>query len=167
MIGIIDVYYLEDWANAALIGFDNWEQETILLEKIQKDAISDAYVPGQFYKKELPAILKLLEGVPLSLFEIIVVDGYVFLDDNKQPGMGHYLWQALDMQIPIIGVAKNKFKLIDQLAIPIFRGESKKPLYVTSVGIDQNVAANFIQEMKGNYRIPELLKAVDQLSRKI
>lgn len=40
------------------------------------------------------------------------------------------------MQVPVVGVANNKFQETD-IAEEVFRGRSKKPLYVTSVDISQ------------------------------
>ena len=47
----------------------------------------------------------------------------------------------------------------------IERGESKNPLFITAEGIEVNEEAELIQNMHGVFRIPTLLKAVDQLSR--
>ena len=47
----------------------------------------------------------------------------------------------------------------------VVRGESKKPLLVTSTG-DLDEAARAIATMAGPYRVPHLLKRVDQLVRK-
>lgn len=167
MIGIIDVYYKNNWANAALIGFDNWENEQVLLRKNKLTPIQNNYIPGEFYKKELPPIISLLDDFELSIFDLFIIDGYVYLDDQMKAGMGHYLWNALDNHFPIIGVAKNKFETIEKLSKPIFRGKSQKPLFVTSADIELQLAATLIKEMGGPYRIPNLLKEVDQLSRVI
>jgi len=47
----------------------------------------------------------------------------------------------------------------------IFRGKSTNPLYITSEGIELEIAADLILNMHGIYRIPTLLKKVDQLCR--
>ncbi len=47
----------------------------------------------------------------------------------------------------------------------MFRGQSKKLLYVTSVGISQVQAASNIAIMAGEFRIPDLLKIADQKAR--
>ena len=57
------------------------------------------------------------------------------------------------------------FKDIDETRIEVLRGESKKPLYITAKGIDLHKAAEFIQKMHGDFRIPTLLKLVDSLGR--
>ncbi len=52
------------------------------------------------------------------------------------------------------------------LAIPILRGLSKRPLYVTAAGMDAEVAAKCIVTMHGADRIPTMMKRVDFLSRR-
>ena len=75
-----------------------------------------------------------------------------------------YLWQSLTTKIPVIGVAKNYFKDTPK-ACEILRGQSLKPLYITTIGIDLEQAKQYILEMSGQHRIPTLLKLVDQKSR--
>jgi deoxyribonuclease V len=86
------------------------------------------------------------------------------LDDVETPGLGAHLYNRLDNRIPVIGVAKNRYKTSDS-AIEILRGKSKKPLYITAVGVDLISASKYIQCMHGDNRIPTLLKKVDQISR--
>lgn len=63
----------------------------------------------------------------------------------------------------MLGVAKTWFN--DTHATPIFRGASSKPLFVTSAGMEPTEACAAIQSMAGPYRIPTLLKLVDQIAR--
>ena len=161
MILATDVYYYPSHAKATSLAFNNWEEEKIVEEK--DCTISDVaeYSPGSFFKRELPCLLKVIALSNTSQIEAIIIDGYVFLDDNDKKGLGGYLYQALDQQIPIIGVAKRKFHSIDQNAIAITRGKSLNPLFITSVGIDLEESAKHILNMKGDFRIPQLLKKVD------
>ena len=166
MIVAIDVYYREDEANAAAICFKDWESEEIIATEscIVKNLFP--YVSGQFYKRELPCILYVLELCRQEVIEAIIIDGYVVLDNEGKLGLGGYLYQTLEERIPIIGVAKRAFiKNIDQL-IKLERGKSRNPLFITSLGMDLQEAATKIENMKGEYRIPTLLKLVDQESRK-
>ncbi len=94
-----------------------------------------------------------------------MIDGFVFLDGHSTPGLGKYLYDALEHKTSVIGVAKNPFMDIEK-KYRVFRGNSRKPLYVTSIGIDLAAAQQHIKNMHGWYRIPTLLKEVDQLSRK-
>jgi deoxyribonuclease V len=61
---------------------------------------------------------------------------------------------------------KRRFKDTETTA-EVFRGESKNPLYVTTAGIDDEIAREFIQTMHGKHRIPTLLKRVDSECRAI
>ena len=47
----------------------------------------------------------------------------------------------------------------------VYRGKSKKPLFITSVGIELEQAKQHIQSMAGKDRFPLLLKQADILSR--
>jgi deoxyribonuclease V len=49
--------------------------------------------------------------------------------------------------------------------MPVQRGHSRRPLYVSAAGIDAETAARYIQDMHGTYRLPTLLRRVDQLCR--
>jgi deoxyribonuclease V len=64
-------------------------------------------------------------------------------------------------------VAKTRFQslTIPSLVAEVLRGESHNPLFVTAIGLDLATVAEKIQKMSGPYRIPELLKKVDELSR--
>jgi len=163
MILAIDVHYHADSASAAGISFESWTDgmPTNAFTASIRD-IAD-YEPGQFYKRELPCMLALLNVVDIPI-DLLVIDGYVYLSDNQQPGLGHYLYSALEEQIPVIGVAKNAFRQMTTCGMA-YRGKSSKPLYVTSVGIELAVATDLIQQMHGPYRIPTLLKMADTLAR--
>jgi deoxyribonuclease V len=65
-------------------------------------------------------------------------------------------------KIPVVGVAKTKFH--GAVPVEVLRG-SGSPLFVTAVGLTLPEAANCIRDMHGPYRIPTLLRRVDQLAR--
>jgi deoxyribonuclease V len=163
MIFAVDVHYYTDKALVAGILFADW-QDTKPIRQITTEIVSGAeYEPGQFYKRELPCILEILAQIE-SLPEIVVVDGYVDLGSAQKPGLGKYLYEALDRQSIIIGVAKNRFE-DTPVEAEICRIGSQRPLYVTAIGISQAEAKNAIARMSGRYRIPDLLKLVDKLSK--
>lgn len=161
----IDVNYTKTQATAAGISFDSWQAETPLNQYITQVKNIASYEPGKFYKRELSCILRLIQEHNLHP-ECIVIDGFVFLDGHTIPGLGKYLYDALQEKTIVIGVAKNPFRDIDE-KYSIYRGNSRKPLYVTSIGIDLAAAQQHIKNMHGSYRIPILLKKVDQLSKGI
>ncbi|TCI90024.1 endonuclease V [Tenacibaculum sp. M341] len=165
MILAFDTYYFEDKARTIALQFENWndEQESLIFDETLS-GISE-YVSGEFYKRELPCILSLLKQIDLTNCEAIIIDGFVVLDDIGKLGLGGYLHEALEENIPIIGVAKNNFSQIETLKKAVLRGESKKPLYITAKGVDLTVAADKIKNMNGEYRIPNILKRVDAIGR--
>lgn len=165
MLLAFDTYYFDNKAKTVCLAFDRWtasDNFTVYTE-IRED-IED-YKPGEFYKRELPCIISLLEKIPYRQAEAIVVDGFVVLDDNNKPGLGAHLNVYLQGTIPIIGVAKNNFATIEKNKRVLLRGESEKPLYITSVGIDVDKAAALIRSMSGDFRIPTLLKHLDMLTK--
>lgn len=169
----IDVDYREDHAIASGVLFQNWQSSECAVINVRVDEVAP-YEPGQFWKRELPCIHKLLNmlevvapGVALSC---IVIDGYVFLDDANVPkwGLGGYLNNSLGGAIPIIGVAKTHFHGIPE-STRVFRSTSLTPLYVTATGLNLNVAREQakknIESMHGDFRLPSMLKFVDQCCR--
>jgi len=165
MILAFDTYYFENKAKTVCLAFDNWNESekfsifTEILEDIKE------YVPGEFYKREMPCILSLFRNLNIPDIETIIVDGFVFLDDHNKLGLGGHLYEALDCRIPVIGVAKSNFATITHNKKALCRGESKNPLYITSIGIDPDIATENIRNMSGNYRMPTLLKELDRLTK--
>lgn len=166
---VFDTFYFDgDKANTICLAFKNWHSDVADFEFSEiKSGISE-YIPGEFYKRELPCILSLLDKIKTEINGIscIIIDGFVFLDDNYKPGLGKHLFESLDGKIPVIGVAKTNFATVEKLKMELNRGESKTLLYISSVGMEMEDALNLIKNMHGNYRIPTLLKKVDTLTRK-
>lgn len=162
MILAVDVHYYNDTATAAGVLFDTWEDS--VPEKVFTSKILEikAYQSGSFYKRELPCILQLVSEHSIET-SCIIIDGYVHLNDNK-PGLGTYLFNALQGNISVIGVAKNSYSGVSN-DLAIYRGKSKKPLFVTSEGINLINAKELVLSMHGQNRIPTLLKLADQLCR--
>lgn len=161
MIAAIDVDYSDSaGARTAAVIFADFEDSKPYAEyRIDLRHIAP-YVPGEFYRRELPCILELLSQIKEKI-DTVIIDGYVSL--GERPGLGMHLSQAMNHSVTVIGVAKSKFEGSDPKEV--IRGNSKNPLYVTSYGIDSDVAAQKIQSMHGPYRIPTLLKRVDRLSK--
>lgn len=159
-----DVDYRPDdsaWAAAAF--FAAWTDEKAALEQVKHIAQVAPYQAGQFYQRELPCLLALLEGHEPQL-AAVVIDGYVTLDTAGRSGLGQHLFAALGGQIPVIGVAKTAFQGSPH-AVQVRRGSSQTPLYVTAAGMDVQDAAQHLQEMHGAHRLPTRLKRVDRLCR--
>ena len=162
----IDVFYKEDTAKIVAAVFDHWTDQSpgkILIK--YKSPVAD-YVPGEFYKRELPCLTAIIEDLELSKIEVIIVDGYVYLDDNCKPGLGTYLYRFLKEKVPVIGVAKTSYFQNAKLVKEVLRGESKQPLYITAIGIDLDQAALNIRSMHGGFRMPHILKLIDSETKK-
>ncbi len=125
MIAALDVRYDE----AALTGqgaaviFEQWDDAVPLAEYTAAFNGVEPYVPGQFFKRELPCLITLLGKVREPLDQI-VVDGFVSLGDKH--GLGMHLWEALDRRVAVIGIAKNHFRFATP--VEVVRGSSKRPL---------------------------------------
>lgn len=164
MIYALDVQYNgNENAVVACLGFKNWEDERASYVKQHSIEKILPYVSGQFYQRELPCLLEALKE--LDDIECIVVDGYVWLDVESRKGLGLHLYDALDKKVPIIGVAKAKFGNTPKVC-ELLRGESVKPLYITTKEMELEEAKSAIASMHGKYRFPTLLKEVDSLARR-
>lgn len=188
MIACLDVGYGDDEATAACVLIDNWISGAALHECTEIiDEVQD-YVPGQFFQRELPCLLAVLEKV-CQRPDVIVVDGFVTLSSDGKRGLGAHLFDtvngeggnvfadasphqgvstdlspASERPIAVVGVAKKAFAGATH-AIEVFRGQSDRPLFVTAAGMEVHQAADCVRRMSGRHRIPTVLKRVDQLSR--
>jgi deoxyribonuclease V len=165
MIYAFDTYYYEEYANTVCLAFENWTSEKETEVFIEETDINSDYESGAFYKRELPCILSLLSKITLKPGDIIIVDGYVTLDDDGKIGLGGHLYEALNGAYAVVGIAKNGFNSVDSQRRNVLRGESKTPLFLTAKGLDVDEVQSKIEQMHGAFRIPTLLKKLDQLSR--
>lgn len=163
MILAVDVDYRGSLASVAATAFNAFADEApgavyrTFLEGVEE------YVPGRFYQRELPCILKLLEEHRLRP-ETIFVDGHVYLDGRSLPGLGYRLYEALGGRVKVIGAAKKRFKETPP-ECAVYRGGAQRPLYVSAAGLPLEEAKAAVQAMAGPYRIPFLLKEADRLCR--
>jgi deoxyribonuclease V len=93
---------------------------------------------------------------------MLIVDGYADLDPDGKPGLGAHAHE--EFGVPVIGVAKTAFRTATH-AIPVLRGTSARPLYVTAAGMSRTDAADLIHSMTGRHRMPAALRRVDTLAR--
>ena len=157
----VDVHYLDDSrARAAVVASVDRRFAVIAYTSTAAVAVTAAYVPGQFYRRELPALQAV---IPRSgRLALIVVDGYVDLDAAGRPGLGAYV--HAEFEVPVIGVAKTPFRTATHAA-HVFRGRSGRPLYVTAAGMPIADAAHLVDEMAGPFRVPDGLRLADRLAR--
>lgn len=158
----LDVDYRDCGAVTAAVMFADWTSSTALRTLTSHRAEIEPYQPGEFYKRELPCLLAALELLPHSP-TLVIIDGYVWLPQGL-PGLGARLWEALGQTIPVVGVAKNPWRDHD-IALPVLRGGSQRPLFVTAAGTDPVEAARGVESMHGSFRHPTLLKLADSLCR--
>ena len=78
MILVVDVAYKDNSAQVAGVLLESWESCTSTNQYIIHIQDTAEYESGQFYKRELPCILALLDVVKENV-EFIVIDGYVYL----------------------------------------------------------------------------------------
>ncbi len=76
-------------------------------------------------------------------------------------------WSAhahAEFGIPVIGVAKSRFRTATR-AVPVVRGSSVRPLFVTAAGMPAADAAYLVRRMAGRYRLPHALRRAGTLAR--
>ncbi|HEX9034162.1 MAG TPA: endonuclease V, partial [Streptosporangiaceae bacterium] len=174
----VDVCYPSSGgARAAMVGSPDQGFSSVVAERVVVVAEVKPYRSGEFYLRELPAIRAVLRSSgdpghdelvgPGQLGEaagiaLIVVDGYVELDPHGRPGLGAHV--RAEFGVPVIGVAKSAFATAAH-AVPVRRGASARPLFVTAAGLPALDAASIVQQMAGRFRLPDALRLVDALAR--
>ena len=157
----VDVHYLSPGgARAAAVLAADAAFSHVLAERTALVPRVPAYRPGEFYLRELPPLRAVLED--LSGLGLLVVDGYADLDPVGRPGLGAYV--HAEFGIPVIGVAKSRFRTATH-AVPVVRGSSVRPLFVTAAGMPSAEAADLVRRMAGRYRLPDALRRADTLAR--
>jgi deoxyribonuclease V len=163
MLAALDVDYRDNRAQCACICFADWhstkalETHCVGLENVAP------YQAGAFFKRELPGLLQALAEVKVPL-EAILIDAYVWLAPGHG-GLGWHLYEALADKVPVIGVAKTRFRQAEEVAIPVLRRNSQNPLWITAIGMDLEEAAMKVSSMHGSFRIPTMLKLADTRCR--
>ncbi len=162
----IDVAYKDSKAYSAAIVLYFSKGDAISISRNYGVFINGVkpYEPGSFYKRELPCILKVLEQVR-EVIGLIFIDGYTWLPDGR-PGLGAHLFNAIDARSPVIGISKSKFRIRSSprhCVGKILRGKSKRFLYVSAAGIQLDEAIKIVKTLPGPYRLPDPVRAVNQL----
>ena len=157
----VDVHYLPaGGARAAAVLAADAAFAHVLAERTAAVPPVAPYRPGEFYRRELPPIRAVLDE--LSGLGLLVVDGYADLDPAGRPGLGAHA--HAEFGIPVIGVAKSQFRTATH-AVPVLRGSSARPLFVTAAGMPTADAADLVRRMAGRYRLPDALRRADTLAR--
>lgn len=164
MFAATDVQYLPAGAaRAALVLASDAAFSSVVAEEtaLVSPAEVAPYQPGEFFRRELPPLRAVLAAA-LPDVELLIVDGYADLDPSGRPGLGAHASQ--EFGVPVIGVAKSRFATATH-AIPVTRGQSARPLFVTAAGFPLPDAAALVHAMSGRYRLPDALRRADQLAR--
>ena len=162
VIAFVDVDYRAHETVTARVMAGSWTAAEPTSEHVTCSAGAAAeYEPGQFFRRELPYVVAVIEALA-DRPDVVVVDGYAWLAEGA-PGLGAHLHEALGGSTPVVGVAKRAFASAS--AVEVFRGQSKRPLYVTAAGTSAAEAAAHVRAMHGAHRLPTLLKRVDRLCR--
>jgi len=157
----VDVHYLSTGgARAAAVLAADAAFAHVLAERSVVVPRVAPYRPGEFYLRELPPLRAVLDGV--SGLGLLMVDGYADLDPHGRPGLGARA--HAEFGIPVIGVAKSPFRTATH-AVPVVRGSSVRPLFVTAAGMPAADAAELVRRMAGRYRLPDALRRADTLAR--
>jgi deoxyribonuclease V len=147
-------------ARAAVVMASDAAFSRIVAERTVRLRQVAPYRPGRFFERELPPIRAVLAG--LRGIRLLVVDGYVDLDPSGRPGLGAHV--HTESGVPVIGVAKTAFRTATH-AVPVLRGGSARPLFVTAAGIPLPEAAGLVRGMAGRFRVPDALRRADALAR--
>jgi deoxyribonuclease V len=163
MLACVDVDYRSDRVVAACLGFEAWSDASARVEEVLVSMEPPAaYEPGAFFRRELPYVTGVLARLGEAP-ELVIVDGFVWLAEGV-PGLGAHLFAALGGRVSVVGVAKRPFRG-GSVGVPVVRGSSRTPLFVTAAGMNVDEAARRVASMHGPHRIPTLLKRVDRVSR--
>jgi deoxyribonuclease V len=164
MKAALDVFYSGGQSHAACVVFEAWF-DAAATETFRTEVFDvRPYRPGRFFERELEPLLAVLE-LSGERFGHIVIDGYVHLKEGAK-GLGAHLQSALSYPAVVIGVAKSPLAIADRF-VPVHRGRSSKPLFISATGCSVDEAASAIAAMHGPYRIPTLLRLADRIAREV
>ena len=156
-----DVAYLRcGGARAAVVVAGDAAFSAVLAERTAVVSTVAPYQPGAFFLRELPPLRAVLGG--LRGLGLLIVDGYVDLDPGGRPGLGAHV--HAEFGVPVIGVAKTAFRTASH-AVPVLRGRSARPLFVTAAAMPVTDAARLVRQMAGRFRLPDALRRADALAR--
>ncbi|WQJ53336.1 MAG: hypothetical protein [Wendovervirus sonii] len=169
---ILDICYNDESNTAHVAGvlFEQWTDKTPAMHISCDTDIQSEYISGQFYRRELPCIQALLETLDMNEIDTIIVDGFYSLGENH-PGLGQHLYE--DYLVPkgfgnieVVGISKSYMFNCENFSFIVNRPSSKHPLYVNGSNPNTDYGL-LVSSMHGRYRLPTLVKMVDQYSREI
>lgn len=150
-------------AQAAAVAFDAWDAPEASRTYLSRIAQVGKAPSGALDLRELPCVMQLLREHRLEP-ELILIDGFVHLDADETPGVGHHLFHALGGVTPVIGVSKTGRPDLPA-QFEVMREEEARPLIVTCAGVDIGAAKVRVRAMHGRKRVPTLMKLVARLAK--
>lgn len=159
----ITVHFDGTQARAAAVAFDAWDAPEATQTFVTQIAQVEKPARGEPDLRELHCVMQLLREHRLAP-ELIVIDGFVHLDADETPGLGHHLFQALGGRTPVVGVAKTGRPGLPA-QFEVMREAEARPLTVTSAGVDIGAAKVRVRSMHGRKRVPTLMKRVARLAK--
>lgn len=156
MVIALDSYYNNSVCNTSLVLFANEKSSEPIYTDTIYTPIPCEYIPGEFYRRELPGIEKIIDKFVYEHHDwwdevkFVMVDSFVTLekDGKTWDGLGAKVYDYLERYahkqrypehehhkyelVPVIGVAKTNFGDCDNSWLTEFahRGESDNALYV-------------------------------------
>ncbi len=158
-IAILDVRYdLTGNATAACVVLRSFDSSESLEERTARVRVGASHD-----ERELRPLRAVLEKVRSEL-QVVVIDGYVWLDGTTRPGPGARLYQALGESVAVLGIAKTRCAGGEPEALEVRRGRASSPLFVTAVGFPPPVIGKLVKAMHGRGRVPWALARAAELS---
>ncbi|HSO39705.1 MAG TPA: endonuclease V, partial [Labilithrix sp.] len=108
-VAFLDVQYAGEGGVAAAVVASQWDAAVAEEEHVVTVPSVLPYRPGAFYERELPCLALVLARVRAAL-RVVVVDGYVELDEHGAPGLGAHLHDQLGGAVAVVGIAKTAFR---------------------------------------------------------
>lgn len=71
MFVAFDTFYYDNKAKTIAVTFDNWEDSNFSKYYSEELIVSSEYIPGEFYKRELPCILSILKNIDINSIDTI------------------------------------------------------------------------------------------------
>lgn len=162
---VMDVHFENGGARAAAVAFDDWAAfEPTRTFATAVHQVEKPPARGQLDLRELPCLLQLLSEHGLAP-ELIVINGFVYLDAQETAGLGRHLYDALGGQCPILGVSKSTMAGDTPAQFEVYREEETRPLIVTCAGLDLGAGKARLRTMHGKKRVPTLMKLATRLAK--
>jgi len=162
---VLSIHFDGDGAQAVGLAFEAWEAPEA--ERVFSTHIAHAEkkaARGELDLRALPCMLQLLREHRLAP-ELILIDGFVYLDAQEAAGLGRHLFHALGERTAVIGVAKTAMDGGTPAQFEVIREEYAAPLVITCAGIDLGAAKARLRAMHGRKRVPTLMKLAARLAK--